>query len=47
LVFPKLVDLDPAEGWITDDRYRWKQPDWSYAPSDSVAAPANAAGGAA
>jgi NADH-quinone oxidoreductase subunit F len=47
LVFPKLVDFDPAEGWITDDRYRWKQPDWSYAPSDSVAAPARAAGGAA
>lgn len=47
LVFPKLVDLDAAEGWITDDRYRWKQPDWSYAPSDSMAAPSGAAGGAA
>jgi NADH-quinone oxidoreductase subunit F len=47
LVFPKLVDLDAAEGWITDDRYRWKQPDWSYAPSDSMAAPAGAAGGGA
>jgi NADH-quinone oxidoreductase subunit F len=47
LVFPKLVDLDTAEGWITDDRYRWKQPDWSYAPSDSIAAPARAVRGAA
>lgn len=46
LVFPKLVDLDPAEGWITDDRYRRKRPDWSYAPSDSAAAPVGAAGGA-
>ncbi|MGZ5298972.1 MAG: NADH-ubiquinone oxidoreductase-F iron-sulfur binding region domain-containing protein [Actinomycetota bacterium] len=47
LVFPKLVDLDAADGWITDDRYRWKQPDWSYAPSDSVATRADAAEGAA
>jgi NADH:ubiquinone oxidoreductase subunit F (NADH-binding) len=45
LVFPKLVDLDPAEGWITDDRYHWKQPDWSYASSDSVAALVSTAGG--
>jgi len=32
LVLPKIVDYDPSAGRFTyDDRYRLKQPDWTYA----------------
>jgi NADH:ubiquinone oxidoreductase subunit F (NADH-binding) len=32
LVLPKIVDFDPSAGRFTyDDRYRLKQPDWTYA----------------
>jgi NADH-quinone oxidoreductase subunit F len=32
IVLPKIVDYDPSAGRFTyDDRYRLKQPDWTYA----------------
>jgi hypothetical protein len=32
LVLPKIVDYDPSASRFTyDDRYRLKQPDWTYA----------------
>jgi hypothetical protein len=31
---PKIVDIDEHGGFVYDDRYRSKQPDWTYADED-------------
>jgi NADH:ubiquinone oxidoreductase subunit F (NADH-binding) len=32
---PKIVDIDEHGGFVYDDQYRFKQPDWTYADEDA------------